>query len=91
MEREQIRRFLNYYDAALVDHAVRRANLSAHEWQAVQLREFNDETVESAAERLDISPGTIKNRYRAGMAKLDGCWSGLPWVQAILNEQNMPQ
>ena len=91
MEREQIRRFLNYYDSALVDHAVRRANLSAQEWEAVHLREFSGETVESAAERLDISPGTIKNRYRAGMEKLDGCWTGLGWVQTILREQNRPQ
>lgn len=91
MEREQIRRFLNYYDSALVDHAVHRANLTAHEWEAVRLREFDDETVESAAERLMISPGTVKNRYRAGMEKLDGCWTGLGWVQAILKEQNMAQ
>lgn len=91
MEREQIRRFLTYYDTALVKHAVDRANLKPCEWEAISLREYEDETIESLAERLYISPGTVKNRYKAGMDKLDGCWSGLGWVQAILHEQNMRQ
>lgn len=91
MEREQIRRFLTYYDAPLVGHAVERANLKPCEWQVIKLRELDDETIESAAEKLYISPGTVKSRYKAGMDKLDGCWSGLGWVQTILREQNMRQ
>lgn len=63
-----------------------RANLSAPEWEAIWMREHENETIESAAERLALSPGTIKNRYRDGMHKLDTCWSGLPWVQSILKQ-----
>lgn len=86
MEPREILSMLNYPDAALVDHAVQRANLSAPEWEAVYLRSHDGETIESAAERLALSPGTVKNRYREGMHKLDACWSGLPWVQSILKQ-----
>jgi len=89
MERAIIKAMLNYPDAPLVDMAVKRANLTAHEWRAIQIREFEGMTVEKAAEYLDISPGTVKNEYRSGMQKLDTCWSGIPWISTIV--KNIPQ
>ncbi len=86
METGEIISMLNYPDRALVAHAVERANLSAPEWEIIYLREHDNETVESAAERLALSTGTVKNRYRDGMRKLDTCWSGLPWVKSILKQ-----
>lgn len=86
MEQRQIIDMLNYPDAALVRHAVERANLTNPEWEAIYLREMRQETIERAAEKLDVSPGTIKNRYRAGIGKLDSCWSGLPWINSILKQ-----
>lgn len=86
MEQKEIINFLNYPDTALVEHAVGRANLKSVEWEAIHLRELESETIESAAERLDVSPATVKNRYRSGMTKLNTCWSGLPWVSSIVKQ-----
>ena len=86
MEQREILAMLHYPDAALVQHAVSRANLTAPEWEIIQLREQEDETIESAAERLYISPRTVQRRYRDGMHKLDACWSGLPWVNSIVKQ-----
>ncbi len=86
MERTEIRFFLGYPDTALVDHAVRRANLSKREWQAIELRERQCLTVEQAAERQGCSVGTLKNDYNQGMGKLGECWGGLPWINSILKQ-----
>lgn len=91
MEREEIKSFLNYPDAPLVDLAVKRANLNAREWRAVSIREYDRMTVEAAAEYLNVSPGTVKNEYRSGMQKLNDCWSGVPWIQTLARAQNRPQ
>ena len=91
MEREEIKSFLNYPDAPLVDLAVKRANLNAREWRAVSLREHDGMTVEAAAEYLQVSPGTVKNEYRSAMRKLDDCWSGVPWIRTLARRQNIPQ
>lgn len=91
MERSEIISFLNYPDAPLVDLAVKRANLSAHEWRAISIREYDGMTVEAAAEYLNVSPGTIKNEYRSGMRKLDNCWSGVSWIRTLSRAQNLPQ
>lgn len=52
----------------------------------IQLREREDETNESAAERLLISTRTAARRYNEGMHKLNACWSGLPWVHKIIKQ-----
>lgn len=67
MEKQNIRRILSFPDTELVNFLVKRANLSKHEWEVIKLREIDGETVESAAEILDVSPGTIKLRYRNAM------------------------
>lgn len=86
MEQREILAMLHYPDTALVQHAVSRANLTAPEWEIIQLREQGDETIESAAELLELSPMTVKRRYRDGMTKLDACWSGLPWINKIVKQ-----
>lgn len=86
MEQRDIIAMLNYPDAALVDHAVRRANLTAPEWEIIFLREYGAETIESAAERLELSERTVKRRYKTGINKLNICWSGLPWINSIIKQ-----
>lgn len=86
MEQRDILSMLNYPDRPLVDYAVSMANLTAPEREAINLRVYDGETVESAAERLMLSPGTVKSRYRAGMQKLDHCWSGRPWIASIIKQ-----
>lgn len=85
MEPREIVRFLNYPDRALVDHAVHRANLTEREAEVLDLRYRRELTVETAAELLDVSPATVKNRSGECMRKLDQCWSGLPWIGAALS------
>ena len=91
MERNEIKSFLNYPDAPLVELAVKRANLNAGEWRAVTIREYDGMTVEAAAEYLRVSPGTVKNEYRSAMRKLDECWTGVPWIRTLAKIQNRPQ
>lgn len=91
MERSEIKSFLNYPDAPLVELAVKRANLNAQEWRAVTIREYDGMTVEAAAEFLRVSPGTVKNEYRSAMRKLDDCWSGVPWIRTLASRQDIPQ
>ena len=90
MEQRDIIRMLNYPDKPLVDFSVSMANLTAPERECINLRVYDGETVESAAERLMLSPGTIKTRYRSGMQKLDSCWSSRPWINSILKQSEAP-
>ena len=86
MEPREIRAMLHYPDTPLVDFAVSRANLTVPEWECIKLREREAETIESAAERLLVSPRTAARRYNDGMHKLNACWSGLPWVKNIIKQ-----
>lgn len=86
MEQRDIIRMLNYPDRPLVDFSVSMANLTAQERECINLRVYDGETVESAAERLMLSTGTIKTRYRSGMRKLDSCWSSRTWINSILRQ-----
>ena len=86
MEQRDIIRMLNYPDKPLVDFSVSMANLTGPERECINLRVYDGETVESAAERLMLSPGTIKTRYRSGMQKLNSCWSSRPWINSILKQ-----
>lgn len=83
MTTSRIIEILNYPDAALVEHAIKRANLTSKELQILQLREFQNETIESAAETLLVSDSTVKRRYRDAISKLDVCWSGIPWIKEL--------
>lgn len=57
MEQRDIISMLNYPDRPLVDYAVSLANLTLPEQEAITMRVYNGETVESTAERLMLSPG----------------------------------
>lgn len=83
MQTSRIVGILNYPDAALVDHLIKRANLNAQELQILQLREIQNYTIESAAELLLISDSTVKRRYADAIRKLDMCWSGIPWLTKL--------
>lgn len=83
MDNRQIREMLQYPDRELVEFAVHRANLSRSEWDLIKAREYDGETIERIAERLDVSDTTVKRKYASGMHKLDVCFSGLAWVNAL--------
>jgi len=87
MEQRQIISILNYPDRALVEFAVNRANLTRSEWDTIKAREYDGETVETLAERLEISDTTVKRRYAAGMQKLDVAFSSMPWAAALIVKQ----
>lgn len=80
MTTSRIIEILNYPDAALVKHCIDRANLTAQELQILELREFQNKSIEASAELLMLSDSTVKRRYRDAISKLDVCWSGLPWI-----------
>ncbi len=58
MEQRDIISMLNYPDRPLVDYALSLANLTLPEQEAITMRVYNGETVESAAERCP-APITI--------------------------------
>lgn len=86
MEQNDIRTMLNYPDSALVAHAVQRANLTREEWEVVNLRDHEHETIERTAEMLYMSVDTVKRRQRSGEQKLDTCWSSLQWIHSIIKQ-----
>ncbi|MBQ0067370.1 MAG: sigma-70 family RNA polymerase sigma factor [Phascolarctobacterium sp.] len=83
MDTRQIISFINYPDRGLVEFAVHRANLTAPEWDCIKAREYDGETVEKLAERLELSDTTIKRRYSSGMKKLDVAFSSMQWVGTL--------
>lgn len=84
MDAQDIRAMLQYPDAGLVQFALDRVNLSADEWTIIKLREYDGQTIERAAETLDVSTDTVKRRYRDGMGKLGRCWGATPWINSII-------
>lgn len=88
MTEKGIVEILNYPDAAIVEFAVGRANLTGEEREVISLRVHDNLTIEAAAERLEVSDTTIKRRYRSGMAKLDLCWSGIPIFEYLAHWRN---
>ncbi len=75
---------LNYSDAALVQFAIEQANLNADEMLVIHLREHQCQSIERAAETMDVSDMTVKRKWRSAMNKLDDCWSGKSWVQKLI-------
>lgn len=87
MKTSEIITMLNYPDTALVRFAVERANLTEMEWKVISMREYENHTIESAAEELDVSDSTVKRYYSQGMRKLDQCWSSNQWIRLLVIDQ----
>lgn len=88
MKTSEIITMLNYPDTALVRFAVERANLNEMEWKVISMREYENHTIESAAEELNVSDSTIKRYYSQGMSKLNQCWSGISWISLLVLAQS---
>lgn len=84
MEEKDVLRFLRCESSDLVDLAVKKANLSWKEEMAVTLCGRKDKTQNHAAEESGLSVDTIQRWYRRGIEKLGRAWSGIWWIQKLL-------
>lgn len=81
MNKSQVKQVLNIPDRLFVTQQIDRANLRPLERTAVELREFQGLSVTEAAEQMNMCETVHKEKYKAGMEKLDMCWSGLPYIE----------
>lgn len=88
---DPILRFLQYPDAALVDHALARVNLNRDELEITRLHGISGDTYEELAGRLFASEETLKRRYATAKFKITSVWRGVPWVQDLVESlRKMP-
>lgn len=84
MEEKDVLRFLRCESSDLVDLAMKKANLSWKEEMAVTLCGRKDKTQNQAAEEAGLSVDTVQRWYRRGIEKLGRAWSGIWWIQKLL-------
>ena len=84
MEEKDVLRFLRCESSDLVDLAMKKANLSWKEEMAVTLCGRKDKTQNQAAEESGLSVDTVQRWYRRGIEKLGRAWSGIWWIQKLL-------
>lgn len=84
MEEKDVLRFLRCESSDLVDLAMKKANLSWKEEMAVTLCGRKDKTQNQAAEESGLSVDTVQRWYRRGIDKLGRAWSGIWWIQKLL-------
>lgn len=84
MEEEDVKRFLRYPSAALVEFALALANLTWQEELALNLCGRKGMTQERAAEQAGYSVDTVQRWYRSGIKKLCAAWSGQDWILKVL-------
>ena len=84
MEEKDVLRFLRCESSDLVDLAVKKANLTWKEELVVTLCGRKDRTQNQAAEESGLSVDTVQRWYRRGIEKLGRAWSGIWWIQKLL-------
>lgn len=89
MDEEKVIAFLRCSASAPVRLALEMANLTDREYTAVELCGIRGLTYNEAAEELQCGnrpreTDTIKRWYKSGKKKLCMAWSGLYWIDAIL-------
>lgn len=84
MQTQDIRAMLHYPDSGLVQYALGKVNLSSDEWTIIKMREYENNTIERVAEKLDVSTRTVDYRYKSAIDKLNRCWSATQWVQSVI-------
>lgn len=84
MEEKDVLRFLRCESSDLVDLAMKKANLSWKEEMAFTLCGRKDKTQNQAAEESGLSVDTVQRWYRRGIEKLGRAWSGIWWIQKLL-------
>lgn len=85
MSENDILLFLRCPSSALVDLALSFANLTWKEEIAIDLCGKKAKTQEQAAEDIDYSVDAVHRWYRSGMKKLCAAWSGIWWIQSIVD------
>lgn len=84
MEEQKIITFLRCPAAAVVDLALAMANLTWKEETAINLCGKRGKTQERAAEEAGCSVDAMQRWYRAGIHKLSAAWSGVWWIEKII-------
>lgn len=84
MNENKILEFLRCPASSLVDLAIEMANLTWKESLAIQLCGRQAMTQERAAEKAGYSVDAMQKWYRSGMNKLIKLWSGVWWIQKIV-------
>lgn len=95
MDEKKVLAFLRCSAAAPLNLALEMANLTDHERTAVDLCGVRGLTYDEAAEELQTlgknkrrETDTIKRWYRSAKKKLCRAWSGLYWIDAIIEYEN---
>ena len=95
MEEKKVIAFLRCSASAPLNLALEMANLTDHERIAVNLCGIRGMTYDEAAEELQRyslnqrrEVDTIKRWYHSARKKLCLAWSGLYWIDAILEYEN---
>lgn len=84
IDEEKVIAFLRCPAAGLVDYAVSIANLNWKEATAIDLCGRKALTQERAAEKAGYSVDAVQRWYRSGITKLMQAWSGIWWIDKIL-------
>ena len=84
MNEEEVRAFLLYPSAPLVDFALSLVNLTWQEETAIRLCGRQRRTQELAAEVWGVSTDTMQRWYRAGIRKLQIAWDGHDWIKKVI-------
>lgn len=89
MDEKKVIAFLRCSASAPLNLALEMANLTDHERTAVDLCGIRGLTYDEAAQELQQGnrpreTDTIKRWYRSAKTKLCRAWSGLYWIDAIL-------
>lgn len=84
MEEKSVVSFLRCEASAVVDLAIEMANLSWKEETAINLCARKDMTQEKAAEVANCSVDSMQRWYRKGIEKLCKAWSGVWWIEKII-------
>lgn len=90
MDEERVVAFLRCSAAAPLHLALEMANLTDREYTAVELCGIRGLTYDEAAQELQGSSrpretDTIKRWYRSAKTKLCRAWSGMYWIDAIVD------
>lgn len=98
MDEKKVISFLRCSASAPVNLALEMANLTDHERTAVDLCGIRGLTYDEAAEELQRlgqnkrrEVDTIKRWYKSARMKLCRAWSGLYWIDAILEYEKGAQ
>lgn len=84
MDESKVIEFLRCPASELVNLAIEMANLTWKESLAINLCGRQAMTQERAADKSGYSVDAMQKWYRSGMKKLVKSWSGMWWIQKLV-------